>query len=69
MRCVATGLRGLLESTVLVMAEQARTIDAALTVDVGRDVPRTLSLDPEKIAWAITALVGNACASCGAAHD
>jgi signal transduction histidine kinase len=56
----ATDLRALLESTVRVMEQQARAIEVALALDVGSDVPRTLCLDPEKIAWTLTALIGNA---------
>ena len=59
-RRVATDLRALLESTINVMELQARAIDAALTLEMGPDVPRTLFLDPEKTAWTITALIGNA---------
>jgi signal transduction histidine kinase len=53
-------LRALLESTITVMERQARAIGVALTLDVEPDVPRTLKLDPEKIAWTLTALIGNA---------
>jgi signal transduction histidine kinase len=59
-RRVATDLRALLESTIKVMELQARTIDVALTLEVGPDVPRLLLLDPAKMAWTITALIGNA---------
>ena len=60
-RRVATDLRALLESTIDVMELQGRAIDAGLTLEVGPDVPRTLFLDPEKMAWTITALsLGNA---------
>jgi signal transduction histidine kinase len=59
-RRVATDLRALLESTIKVMELQARVIDVALTLDVGPDVPRLLLLDPAKMAWTITALIGNA---------
>jgi signal transduction histidine kinase len=56
----AVDLRALLESTVKVMEPQARAIGVALTLDVGPDLPPTLRLDPEKIAWTLTALIGNA---------
>jgi signal transduction histidine kinase len=59
-RRTATDLRALLESTVQVMAQQARAVEVALTLDVAPDVPRTVLLDPDKIAWTLTALVGNA---------
>jgi two-component system sensor histidine kinase BaeS len=58
-RRAPTDLRALLESTVTVMEQQARALDVALTLDIGADVPRTIYLDPEKMAWTITALVGN----------
>jgi signal transduction histidine kinase len=32
----------------------------ALTLEVAAEVPRTVRLDPEKIAWTLTALIGNA---------
>ena len=56
----AIDLRALLESTIQVMEQQARAIGVALTLDVGPDVPQTLRLDPAKIAWTLTALIGNA---------
>jgi signal transduction histidine kinase len=59
-RLSAVDLRALLKSTVSVMERQARAIGVALTLDVGPDVPPTLRLDPEKIAWTLTALIGNA---------
>jgi signal transduction histidine kinase len=55
-----TDLAALLRTTLAVMAPQARAIDATLTLDADPDVPATLSLDPEKIAWTLAALVGNA---------
>ncbi len=59
-RRLATDVRALLKSTINVMERQARAIEVGLTLDVGPDVPPTLWLDPEKMAWTITALVGNA---------
>jgi signal transduction histidine kinase len=56
----AVDLRALLESTILVMEPQARAIGVSLTLEVGPDVPPTVRLDPEKIAWTFTALIGNA---------
>jgi signal transduction histidine kinase len=60
LRRAPVSLRSLLQSTVGVMNRQAQAIDATLTLAVDADVPETLYIDPEKIAWAITALVGNA---------
>lgn len=42
------------------MQRQARAFDVTLKVVVEKDVPPVVSLDAEKIAWATTALVGNA---------
>jgi signal transduction histidine kinase len=57
---VPTDVRRLLESATQVMQPQARGADVALTLDIAESVPRLLALDPEKVAWTITALVGNA---------
>jgi signal transduction histidine kinase len=59
-RLVPTDLRALLKSSIRVMEQQARTNEVALTVEVAPDVPSICRLDPEKIAWAAAALVGNA---------
>jgi signal transduction histidine kinase len=55
-----TDLRALLQSTLEVMQRQARAFDVTLKVVVEKDVPVVVALDAEKIAWATTALVGNA---------
>jgi signal transduction histidine kinase len=60
LRRVPTDLRLLLESSIGVMDQQARAMDVALALTVHPAVPQTLDIDREKIAWAITALVGNA---------
>lgn len=57
---VPTDLRRLLASAIQVMQAQARGVDVAVTLHVAEDVPRQVPLDPEKVAWMITALVGNA---------
>jgi signal transduction histidine kinase len=59
-RRLPVDLRALLESTIRVMENQARAIEVALTLDVCSSVPQTVRLDPEKIAWTLTALIGNA---------
>jgi signal transduction histidine kinase len=59
LRRVPTDLRALLESALEVMRRQANALDVTLDVVVDGQVPATISLDAEKIAWAITALVGN----------
>jgi signal transduction histidine kinase len=55
-----TDLRDLLQSIVDVMAPQARAIDATLRLEADPTLPPTMMLDAEKIAWTLTALVGNA---------
>lgn len=60
LRRAAIDVRALLASIIGVMAQQARAMDVALTLDVASEVPTTFDADPEKVAWAMTALVGNA---------
>ena len=60
LRRVPTDLRALLRSALEVLQRQANAGDVALTVAVDDKVPPAVSLDAEKIAWATTALVGNA---------
>jgi signal transduction histidine kinase len=60
LRRVPIDVRALLTSAIAVMQDQARAADIALTLDVAPDVPQMLSVDPDKVAWIITALVGNA---------
>ena len=43
-----------------VMRRQAEAIDGSLTLTIGESVPSVLFLDAEKLAWAVTSLVGNA---------
>jgi signal transduction histidine kinase len=54
------GLVELLQSIQTVMQPQAKTFDVTLTVEIDRRAPGTVFVDRHKIAWAITALVGNA---------
>ncbi len=42
------------------MRRQAKASDITLSIVVDKQLPPRVSLDPEKIAWATTALVGNA---------
>jgi len=60
LRRVLTDLRALLSSTLEVLQRQAKAGDVTLNVVVDSQVPAGVSLDAEKIAWATTALVGNA---------
>jgi signal transduction histidine kinase len=59
-RRTATDLRTLLSSKLAVIASQAAAADVTLSVAVADDVPTVVHLDSEKIAWAVTTLVGNA---------
>ena len=66
----ATDVSALLRSSVAALERQARALDIAFSVTTSPDVPNALVLDPEKIAWAISALAGNAMryARCGTRH-
>jgi signal transduction histidine kinase len=55
-----TDLTALLQSTLHVMQPQAQAFDVTIHLDVAPDVPSRVSVDAQKIAWAITMLVGNA---------
>jgi len=57
---VPTDARRLLESSLASLKGQADAFDVALSIGVDADVPATVTLDRGKIAWALTALVGNA---------
>jgi signal transduction histidine kinase len=50
----------LLELTTEVMQRQARTLGITLTLRIDDEVPATVHLDRDKVAWAITSLVGSA---------
>jgi signal transduction histidine kinase len=56
----ATNLRQLLPSKLAVISSQAEAAGVALGVKVGDDVPPLVDTDVEKLAWAVTTLVGNA---------
>jgi two-component system OmpR family sensor kinase len=55
-----TDLRNLFASKLDVISFQATAVDVTLRVAVADDVPAVVRLDPEKVAWAVTTLVGNA---------
>jgi two-component system, NtrC family, sensor histidine kinase KinB len=59
-RRIATDVRELLLSKLAVIASQAAAVDVTLTVEAADNVPPVVRLDAEKIAWAVTTLVGNA---------
>ena len=50
----------LLELTMEVMQRQAGLLGIALTLRIDDEVPSTVRLDRDKVAWAITSLVGSA---------
>ncbi|HZT78147.1 MAG TPA: ATP-binding protein [Vicinamibacterales bacterium] len=53
-------IRDLLRWALNVLRGQAAAFDVDLDVRVDDNVPAAVSVDPGKIAWAITSLVGNA---------
>ncbi len=55
-----TDLVARLRSNLEVFQRQAEAADIALNIAVDDRMPAVVSIDAEKIAWAITALVGNA---------
>jgi signal transduction histidine kinase len=59
-RRVPTDVRSLLTSSLAAMRAQARAADVTLDVSVDERVPSRVRIDGDKIAWAISALVGNA---------
>ena len=50
----------LLELSTEVMQRQAKALGISLTLHIDDEVPDTVRLDRDKIAWAITSLVGSA---------
>ncbi len=50
---------GLASSTLQPLEREARALDVTLTIDSPPDL-ETISVDPEKVAWMIATLVGNA---------
>ena len=60
LRRAPADIRDLLRWSLDALHRQAEVFDIGLQVQVDDDVPSTVSLDRSKIAWAITALVGNA---------
>ena len=60
LRRMPTDVRDLLGRSLQMLRGQADAFDIALKVCVDENVPARLLLDRDKIAWAITALVGNA---------
>ena len=56
----ATDLRTLLPSKLDVIASQAADVAVTVSVVIAADVPAVVRVDPDKVAWAVTTLVGNA---------
>jgi signal transduction histidine kinase len=56
----ATDVRALLASKLSVISSQALDVAVTLNVAVAADVPAVVHVDPDKVAWAVTTLVGNA---------
>jgi signal transduction histidine kinase len=60
LRRAPTGVADLLQSIRDVMQPQARALDVTLRLEIARDLPPAVLIDRRKIAWALTAVVGNA---------
>jgi signal transduction histidine kinase len=59
-RRTPTDVRALLASKLGVLSFQAAAVEVTLRVVVAADVPAAVHVDSEKVAWAVTTLVGNA---------
>lgn len=59
LRRTATDVRTLLASKLNVLSSQARAANVTLRVAIADEVPAIVHLDAEKVAWAVTTLVGN----------
>jgi two-component system OmpR family sensor kinase len=59
LRVAVVDLAALTSSTLEPLQKEARALDVTLTVDAPADVG-LVSVDPEKVAWAIATLAGNA---------
>lgn len=55
-----TDLRALFASTTEALSEQARELDVDFRIEAAPELPQIAVIDPEKIAWAVATLVGNA---------
>ena len=60
LRRTVVDIRDLLHWSLEILHRQADAFDVGLRVDVDDDVPVGIAVDERKMAWAITALVGNA---------
>jgi signal transduction histidine kinase len=59
-RRTPTDLRLLLKSKLAALSRQADEAGVHLQIDVADEVPALVALDADKIAWAVSTLVGNA---------
>jgi two-component system, sensor histidine kinase and response regulator len=59
-RRTPTDVRALLTASLAPMVTQAHAVDVTLDVTVNDRVPPLVRIDADKIAWAVSALVGNA---------
>ena len=59
-RRAATDVRALLASKLDVISSQAADLNVTLNVETAGNMPPALDVDPEKVAWAVTTLVGSA---------
>jgi signal transduction histidine kinase len=59
-RRAPTDLRVMLTSALAPVSAQARAADVTLDISVDEHVPAFVRIDEDKIAWAVSALVGNA---------
>jgi signal transduction histidine kinase len=60
LRRTETEIRPLFAHALAALERQAHALDVALSIAVDPGVPETVVLDPEKIGWVVSALVGNA---------
>jgi signal transduction histidine kinase len=60
LRRARADLRAVLQSSLEAVQRQAKAFDVTLNVMVDSQVPAAVSIDAEKIAWAVATLVGNA---------
>jgi signal transduction histidine kinase len=60
LRRVPTDVRALLRSALEVLQRQATAFDVTLNVVIDSQVPVVVGVDADKVAWAVTVLVGNA---------
>jgi signal transduction histidine kinase len=60
LRRAATSVAGLLQSVRQVMQPQAKAYDVTLRMEIDRGAPNAVFVDRRKVAWALTAVVGNA---------